>query len=130
MSKPKNDKITIIHGEVLQSKNKLIFARAGEVWVINDKKTRGHKSIITSNNKKDRKKGIVKHIPITHAQKTNGVKNLKLQENPEKEIDNKNSYVLKKMQKSKNTANAHKKENLQIKNPIDKSIRRHIQKNK
>lgn len=116
--------------ERIQSKNRLQNARAGEIWVINDKKTRGHKSSILSNNKADRKRGEVKHAPITHAPKTRGSKNIKLQENPQsgKKTDNRESYILAKAQNSKNCENAKKREDVKIKNPIDKAIRRHIRK--
>lgn len=115
----------------LQSKNKLKYARAGEVWSINDKKTNGHKSTILSNNKTDRKKGVVKHAPITHAPKTRGMKNIELKENPDKnntKNDIRPSYILPKAQKSKQEAKARKNNDTKIKNPIDKAIRRHIKK--
>ncbi|MBQ3492501.1 MAG: hypothetical protein IJA88_00155 [Clostridia bacterium] len=115
----------------LQSKNRLKFARAGEVWSVNDKDTAGHKSVILSNNKADRKKGEVKHSPITHAPTTRKMKNIILQENPDHKNAKKGdkpSYILPKAQISKNTVKAQKRDYVKIKNPIDKSIRRHIQK--
>ena len=66
--------------------------RAGEIWVINDAKTRGHKTRITKNKTK-----VVEHIPITHAPETRRMKNIQLQENPNPK-DSKKAYVLPKIQ--------------------------------
>ena len=51
--------------------------RAGEIWVINDIRTRGHKSRITRS-----KDEVVEHIPITHSPETRRIKNIPLKSNP------------------------------------------------
>ena len=96
--------------------------RAGEIWVINDIRTRGHKTRITRN-----KKETVEHIPITHSQKTRRMKNIPLNENPKKgEVDK--AYILPKVQTSQKKYLGRKHPEYVIKNPIDKSIIRHIKK--
>ena len=97
--------------------------RAGEVWFVNDKKTSGHKSIITKRTKTDYDK--VEHIPITESDSTYGKKNIRLQENPEKGSTMK-SHILSKVQKSKVKNLGSKQDDVIVKNPIDKSIIRHI----
>ncbi len=101
---------------------KIISARAGEVWNVNDKFTRGHKSQITK-----RKGVIIEHIPRTHKSKTRNMRNVKLQQNPQPG-DKRDCYVLPKVQKT-NIKNLGKKHNEPIKNSIDKSVIRHIKNN-
>lgn len=96
--------------------------KAGEIWVINDAKTRGHKTRITRN-----KKEVVEHIPITHKPETRRMKNIPLQENPKKG-DNEIAYILPKVQTSQKKHLGKKHPEYVIKNPIDKSIIRHIKK--
>lgn len=120
--------------KILISRNMLGNAKDGETWVINDGLTRGHKSLIVRNNKADKRKGVVKHLPITHSPKTRKMRNIELKENPDSSDVDKNkkvrtSYVLSNIQESSAKAKAKKKENIKIKNPIDKSIRRHLKKN-
>ncbi len=105
-------------------------AKSGEAWRINDERTRGHTAIIISHNKAQRKKGEVIHSPITHADKTRGEKNIKLKENPDTNSNSneKPSHILAKAQVSKEKTKANKKEGFSIKNPVDKSIKRHIKK--
>lgn len=97
------------------------FVRAGDTWTINDGKTRGHKSSITK-----RKGDSVEHIPRNHASKTRGEKNIKLQENPQKD-DKRDCYIISKVQTSK-IKNLGKKHDEPIKNPVDKAILRHLKK--
>ncbi len=106
-------------------KSKKYYAKAGEVWSINDAKTRGHKSLITKRKKSEPEK--IEHIPITHSPKTRNIKNIELQENPELNKDEK-SYILPTIQKSKVKDLGKKQNDIQIKNLIDKSIIRHIKK--
>lgn len=98
------------------------FARAGEFWTINDGKTRGHKSLITT-----RKDNDINHIPITHSPTTRKMKNIKLQENPDKH-DKRDSYILPKTQKSTIKDLGKKQAGMKISNPTDKSVIRHIKK--
>ena len=97
-------------------------ARPGETWTINDKLTRGHKSTIT------RVKGeVVSHIPRSHAPKTRGVKNIRLQENPQKG-DSRDAFVLPKVQKTKRKNLGKQQFGQDIKNATDKSVIRHLKK--
>lgn len=96
--------------------------RPGETWNINDAKTRGHKSTITMV-----KNGEIKHIPRTHSPVTRQMNNIKLQVNPD-ENDNKAAYIIPKVQKSAIKHVGKKVENQDIKDPIDKSIIRHLKK--
>lgn len=96
--------------------------RAGEIWVINDGKTRGHKSRITRN-----KPDMIEHIPITHSPETRKMKNVPLQENPKPGDVNK-AYILPKVQTSQKKYLGRKHPEYVIKNPIDKSVIRHIKK--
>ena len=94
--------------------------RAGETRRINDAKTRGHKSTITNVINE-----TVEHAPRTHASTTRNMKNIELQENPDPK-DKKKSYMLPKIQKT-NIKNVGKKiRGEDIKNPVDKSILRHL----
>lgn len=107
---------------LLEKQNKEI--RAGETWSINDSITRGHKSTIT-NIKNDQ----VKHIPRTHSPKTRKMRNIKLQENPAKNKgDNKDTYILPKVQITNMKYVGKKHIDEDIKNPVDKSIIRHLKK--
>lgn len=103
--------------------------KAGNIVSINDKKTRGHKAIITRRHKKDRKKEQVLHIPITHAPNTRKLLNIRLTKNPEKE-KTEPAYILPKVQKAKDKSLGKKHSNVVIKNSTDKSIIRHIKKQK
>lgn len=96
--------------------------RAGETWTINDVKTRGHKAVITKVKGQE-----VSHIPRTHSPTTRKHKNIPLQENPQKS-DSRKAYISPRVQKS-NIKNVGKKQiNQDIKNPIDKSVVRHLKK--
>ncbi len=99
-------------------------AKRGEIWSINDKNTRGHNSLIVKGNKK---KNNVSHLPITHAPKTRRLKNIQLNSNPNFS-DPSTSYILPKVQISKSKHLGRKNESLKIKDPIDKSIVRNIEK--
>lgn len=100
------------------------IARRGEVWSINDKNTCGHNSFIVKGNKNS---STVSHLPITHSPRTRKMKNIILNSNPnENEFDD--SYILPKIQKSKEKYLGRKTESLRIKDPVDKSVRRHIEK--
>lgn len=102
------------------------MARAGEIWSINDAETRGHKSILT---KIKRKNDTVDHIPTTHSPKTKKMKNIQLQKNLNIN-DNSDAYILPKL-KNTHLSNLGKKyNNFKMSNPIDKSIVRHIKKQK
>ena len=104
------------------AKNKIV--KRGEIWSINDKNTRGHNSLILKGNKNS---SSVLHLPITHSPRTRNMKNVKLHTNPnKKETDD--SYILPKIQSSKEKHLGRKTESLKIKDPVDKSVRRHIEK--
>ena len=105
-----------------QKSQQRIEVRAGEIWVINDIRTRGHKSHITRS-----KNNVVEHIPITHSPETRKMKNIPLRKNPNPQ-DNKQSYILPKVQVSQKKYLGRKHPEYKIKNPIDKSIIRHIKK--
>ena len=96
--------------------------KAGEIWSINDGKTRGHKSRITKN-----KTDVVEHIPITHSPETRRMKNIPLQENPNPQ-DDRRSYVLPKIQVSQKKYLGRNHPELRIINPTDKSVLRYIKK--
>lgn len=106
--------------------NKRKIAKRGEIWSINDRKTRGHNSIIVQGNAQ---KSSVLHIPITHAETTRNMRNIDLFTNPNKQ-DPKISRVIPKVQKSHEKSLGRKNTNIIIKDPRDKSIIRHIKKNK
>lgn len=101
---------------------KLKRIRAGETWNINDGFTRGHKSTITKV-----KNNEVRHVPRTHQPVTRNVKNIKLQENPQKS-DKRDTYILPKVQRTKIKFVGKKRNYEDIKNPVDKSIIRHLKK--
>lgn len=101
--------------------------RGGDIRTVNDARTRGHNSVICKPTKKDRKQNTVKHIPLTHAEKTRNMKNVKLQENPQKG-KKETSYVLPKVQKTRSEKVGTKKKDIRIKNSTDKSVVRHIKK--
>ncbi len=96
--------------------------RAGETWTINDISTRGHKSTITKV-----KGDEIRHIPRTHSPTTRRRTNIPLQENPQKGNRQK-TYILSKVQKTKRKNIGKKHINQDIKNPIDKSVIRHMKK--
>lgn len=98
-------------------------ARAGETWSINDAATRGHKSTITKV-----KNAEIRHIPRTHKPITRNIKNIELKENPQKS-DERKTYILPKVQRTNIKYVGKKRNNEDIKNPIDKSIIRHLKKN-
>lgn len=98
--------------------------RAGEWHRVHDKRTNGHKSLVTE----VEKGGVVKHIPITHSPKTRHQNNIKLQENPQKG-KNEDTYLIPKVQKTDAKCVDKKVLNMQVKNATDKSVIRHI-KNK
>lgn len=99
-------------------------ARAGEFWSINDVKTRGHKSLVTGKKKKGK---VVEHIPVTHAPKTRGIKNIPLKENPQKG-KKEQSYILPKVQKSNSKDLGKRQKTMKIKNATDKAVVRNIKK--
>lgn len=99
-------------------------ARRGEIWAINDINTRGHNSVITKGNKNC---DYVNHIPITHSPTTRRLKNIRLNSNPNV-CDKLDSYILPKVQRSNEKYLGKKRENLSIKNPVDKAKRRNVEK--
>ncbi len=106
--------------DVLKKQN--VWVRAGETRRINDAVTRGHKSTITSV-----KNGVVKHDPRTHQPSTRNMHNIKLKENPNPN-DSKDAYILPKIQKTHMKYVGKKIEGEDIKNPVDKSVLRHLKK--
>lgn len=108
--------------EALLLKISAKIARAGETWSINDKKTRGHKSTLTKVGRYE-----VSHIPRTHTPVTRNKKNIELRENPQKN-DKRKAYILSKVQKTKSKYLGKKQKDEDIKNPVDKSVIRHLKK--
>lgn len=100
----------------------LLNARASETWSINDSKTRGHKSTITKV-----KHDEIRHIPRTHTPITRKMKNIELNENPQKN-DKRKAYILPKVQKTTPKFLGKRHKNEDIKNPIDKSVLRQLKK--
>lgn len=103
--------------------------RKGEVYSVNDKNIRGHKSLIIDLSKID-----VDVIVFTHASRTRRIPNIILQENPDKtDVDISSgkindTYVLPKKQHAfkKDIGKYHPE--FVVKNKIDKSIIRNIKK--
>jgi hypothetical protein len=115
--------------KINKKKKNIKKPHSGEFWSINDSKTKGHKSLVTSSNKNETKKGSFQHLPITHALKTRDMKNIELLINPDSyDEDPRPSHILPKTQKSKIIGLGKKHNHLKIKNPIDKSIIRNIKK--
>lgn len=102
--------------------NKRKKIRAGETWSINDAATRGHKSTITGI-----KDNEIRHIPRTHVDRTRNMKNIELQENPQKG-DSRKAYIVPSVQHTMAKYVGKKQDGEDIKNPIDKSIIRHLKK--
>lgn len=105
-----------------EAKNRLKI-RAGEIRAVNTKKARGHYGLTF----KIRKNGIVETGIFTHGKRTFGKKNIRLQENPNPN-DKRTAFVVKKKQVANAKQLGRKREDMTIKNPIDKSIMRHIKK--
>lgn len=102
----------------------------GQVYAVNDKKIRGHKSLIINLNDFN-----IDTIVFTHSPKTRKIPNILLQENPDsRDIDEfgniRNTYILKKIQKANIRDIGKYYPNFRIKNSVDKSIIRNISKNK
>lgn len=100
--------------------------RAGQIRTINDSIARGHKGAVLRVNQK---RGTADTGILTHAPRTRGRDNIKLQQNPDPK-DNSTSYVVKNKHtaKMKNVGKNHP--NMQIKNSSDKSLMRHMKKQK
>lgn len=96
---------------------------AGDCRRIHDKRTRGHKSLLTQ----VYKDGKVQHLPITHAPETRHEKNILLQENPQ-EGKTEDSYILSKVQTTERKYVGKKQSDVCVKNPVDKSVIRHLKK--
>lgn len=95
--------------------------RAGEIVSVNDSIAKGHKGRVS----KKQKNNIVELVIITHASKTRGMQNIKLQENPDPN-DKTDAYVLKRKHKTKNNKLGKRHPGIKINNPIDKSVFRKI----
>lgn len=98
-------------------------ARAGETFSINNKIVQGHKGRISKRNKD----GSMRVIVVTHAKRSLGKKNIPLAENPQRN-DKRNAYVLKSAKNATERQLGKKHDDFIIKNPADKSIVRHIEK--
>lgn len=97
-------------------------ARAGEIWTVNNKEIKGHKSQIL----RRKKNGKVEVAMITHSNKYG---NIKLQENPQPN-DKKNAYVVKHKKRTTVQKLGKKHPEMKIKNKTDKSVLRKIKKQK
>lgn len=69
----------------------------------------------------------IRHVPRTHKPVTRNINNIELNENPQKD-DNRKSYIVAKVQKTNPKYLGKKHLNEDIKNPVDKSIIRHLKK--
>lgn len=96
---------------------------SGRVYAINDKRTFGHKSLITNKEKN----GVVAHIPTTHAPKTRGSTNIPLKVNFD-ETDNRQAYILSKLQYTTVDKVGKFYPNLHPRDAQDKAVIRHIKK--
>ena len=103
-------------------KNKRQIKR-GHFYSINNKRIKGHKGRIVNV-----KKGRVKAVVVTHAPKTRGRKNIKLNQNPDKK-DKKDSYVLKKPQYA-SVKEVGKHRRMRVTDKQDKSLFRKIGRKK
>ncbi len=110
-----------------KKKSKLDKIHGGEIVAVNDKNTKGHGGIMLKPTKKDRRKDVAKHIPITHSPTTRRMKNIRLQQNPQAgKVEA--SYILPKVQKAKADKLGKRKKDVVVKNTTDKSVVRHLKK--
>lgn len=100
-------------------------ARAGEFWSLNTKKVKGHKGRVA----RVSKTGNVKAVIVTHAPKTHGRKNIKLNKNPDKK-DRRMAFALDKPQYASPRQLGTKHPEMKVTDKRDKSIFRHIGKKK
>ena len=108
-------------GQKKKTVSKKETARAGEFWSVNNSKTKGHKGLIT----KRKKNNKIEYITVTHSKITQKRKNKKLVKNPDPS-DNRQAYVLPKLQKGKIKDLGKKHPEMKIKNKTDKAIVRKI----
>lgn len=102
----------------------------GEVYIINNNRINGHRSLII-----DMDKTNVDAIIFTHSSFTRRKKNHKLEENPDKndfDINGRirDSYILKLPQKANKKDIGKQYPGFRVRNSIDKSYIRHISKKK
>lgn len=119
----------------LQKKEELFIAlptppkrkdiKAGECATINQKGINGHKGLFG----KVRKNGTADAVILTHAPRSFGKKNIRLNENPE-HGDPKPAYVVRKKKKINIKKVGKKHPNIKVKNKVDKSIIRKIKSTK
>lgn len=125
---PKKRTVTINPTQIKQAsksaKKHKKYARAGEVWIINNKSVRGHPSLLTK-----RKYDNIEFIVTTHSPYTAHKRNIKLRENFDKN-DNRDSYIIKKVQQGQVSELGTYKPNLYPRNNVDKSIIRAIKNKK
>lgn len=95
--------------------------RSGEFWGINNAETKGHRAQIV------KKKKYISYASITHKDYTKRIKNIPLQENPDRE-DIKTSYVRPRRFRTTEKSLGIKYSNTKVSNPIDKSIFRKIRR--
>ena len=106
----------------MKKQNKKIVP--GHFYSINTKEIRGHKGQVT---KKFGDKRIA--VIITHSQYTRGRKNIKLNENPQKD-DLEFSYVVKKARFIDDSKIGKHHEDIIVRDSVDKSILRNIKNKK
>lgn len=100
----------------------------GKVYAVNNKRIRGHKSLIINLSEFD-----IDTIVFTHAPVTRRIPNIRLQENPDPTDFDENgnlreTYILKSIQRANIKELGKSYPNFKIKNSVDKSIIRHIKK--
>lgn len=99
--------------------------KGGECYSINAKGINGHKGLIG----KTRKNGKVDAVILTHARKSFGKKNIKLQENPQPG-DSRDAYIVRKKQQVHKKHLGKKHPDVKVKNKTDKSTIRKIKSQK
>ena len=98
------------------------FSRSGEIWSINNAKTRGHKGLINR-----RKNGKIDYVSFTHSPITQRTKNIRMSQNPDI-LDTQLSYIRPKLYLGKIEDLGKYFPDMKIRNSRDKSIVRKILK--
>lgn len=99
--------------------------KQGHTYSINTKKHCGHKGGVA----KKKHNGEIEVIIYTHSSVTRGKKNIKLRENPQRG-DKRDAYILPAIQTVKVEKAGKYHPEVVIRNPVDKSVRRNLQRKK
>ena len=95
----------------------------GKVYSINSEIHKGHKGEIT----KKQHNGNICIVVFTHARQTFGKKNIRLNRNLDTS-DKQDAYMLPRSYSVKNKHVGKTHENMKMRHPVDKSIKRHLTK--